>query len=200
MLLWTFAGVNPVSELSRFDRKKMQRVQITCSNDVKVYNRHMGGVDLLDSHLGRHRNKMRSKKWYMRIFYHMLDVAMVNAWILFKIVHEEKKQMRLSDFRASVAESFCKAEQQVTPKRGRPSDKLETQLAKKRRGPPSHIPVKDVRLDHFDHWPDWGEVRQRCRLPNCSALTFVSCSKCGIHLCFKNGKNYFQDFHGVVKR
>ena len=197
MLMSTLAGINPVSEISRFDRKKMQTVQISCPNVVKVYNRHMGGVDLLDSHLGRHRNKMRSKKWYMRIFYHLLDVTMVNSWILFKMVRDEKDHMRLADFRASVAESFCKAEQLVTPIRGRPSEKLETQLAKKRRGPSSHMPVKDVRTDRVDHWAEWGEVRQRCRLPNCSALTFVMCSKCGIHLCFNKGKNCFRRFHGV---
>ena len=39
----------------------------------------------------------------------MFDVAMVNAWILFKIVYEENKQMRLAEFWDFVAESFYKA-------------------------------------------------------------------------------------------
>lgn len=133
MLMSSFAGKNPESNISRFDRKKKQTIQISCPHVVKIYNKHMGGVDLLDSHMGRHRNKMRSMKWYMRMFYHLLDVSMVNAWILFKLVHNEQEQMRLADFRASVAESLCKAEQLVTPKRGRPSDQLKIQLAKKKR-------------------------------------------------------------------
>ena len=197
MLMSSFAGRNPTSELSRYDRKKKQPMKISCPHVVNVYNKHMGGVDLLDSHLGRLRNKMRSKKWYMRIFYHLLDVSMINAWILFKLVHNREEHMRLADFRASAAEALCKADQLVTPKRGRPSSQLEIQLSKKKRGPSSHIPVSDVRLDRLDHWPEGKDVRQRCRLPNCSALTFVMCSKCGIHICFKKGNNCFKQFHGV---
>ena len=93
-----------------------------------------------------------------------MDVAMVKAWILFKLVHDKEEHMRLEDFRASVAESLCKADQLVTPKRGRLSNQLDTQLAKRRRGPSSHIPVNDIRTERFDHWQEWKEVRQRSAL------------------------------------
>ena len=197
MLMSSFAGRIPLSDISRYDRKMKQTTQISCPNVVKIYNQHMGGVDLLDSHMGRHRNKMRSKKWYMRIFYHMMDVTIINAWLLFKAVHNKEEHMRLADFRALVAEALCKADQLVTPKRGRPSDQVEKQLSKKRRGPSVSVPVSDVRNDRLDHWPEWRDSRQRCRLPNCGALTFVCCTKCGNHLCFNKGKNCFQKFHGV---
>ena len=105
--------------------------------------------------------------------------------------------MRLADFHASVAESLCKAQQLVTPKRGPPSDQLERKLEKKKRGQNAHIPVKDVRLDRLDHWPEWKETRQRCKLPDCKALTFVMCSKCGVHLCLRKGTNCFKQFHSI---
>lgn len=44
----------------------------------------MCGVDLLDSHLGRYKIKLKSKKWYMRIYYHLLDLTVCNSWLLYK--------------------------------------------------------------------------------------------------------------------
>jgi len=61
-LLSTFAAVDPVVKVSRFDRKQKKRVEVNCPNIIKVYNRHMGGVDLLDGLLGCHKIKMRSRK------------------------------------------------------------------------------------------------------------------------------------------
>nr|CAH7739621.1 unnamed protein product [Callosobruchus chinensis] len=51
---------------------------------VVIYNKYMGGVDLLDSMLRYHRIKLISKKWYMQIFFHLIDLMVVNAWILWR--------------------------------------------------------------------------------------------------------------------
>lgn len=91
-LLSTFAAVDPVVKVSRFDRKQKKRVKVDCPNIIKVYNRHMGGVDLLDGLLGRHKIKMRSRKWYMRVFHHLLDVTIVNSWLLHKRIQKQKRQ------------------------------------------------------------------------------------------------------------
>jgi hypothetical protein len=79
----------------------------------------MGGVDLLDAHIARYRVGMRSKKWYFKMFYHFFDVAMVNAWILYKKVNSDEKYMPLKDFRQEIAVSLCKIGEQLTPTRGR---------------------------------------------------------------------------------
>ena len=65
-------GSSPVQELKRFDKKekKLEKVEVPCPNLVLEYNKHMGGVDLLDNILGRYKISMRTRKWYCRIFYH----------------------------------------------------------------------------------------------------------------------------------
>jgi len=87
-------------------------------------NRFMGGVDLLNSLIGRHKITMRTKKWYMRLFYHMLDMTIINAWLLYKRVQKENVNnapMKLKSFRIDIAICLTKVGQFQTPKRGRPT-------------------------------------------------------------------------------
>ena len=75
----------------------------------------MGGVDLLDSLTGLYHCRIRSKKWYHRLFFHLVDVCVLNAWLLYKrlcCVRNEKPQ-RLHDFKAAVAEALCKHNKQL---------------------------------------------------------------------------------------
>ncbi len=44
----------------------------------------MGGVDLLDSLIVLYRMKIRSRKWYHRIVFNMLDFTLVNGWLLYR--------------------------------------------------------------------------------------------------------------------
>lgn len=160
-----------------------------------MYNKHMGGVDLLDSHIGRHKIPMKSKKWYFRVFYHLLDLCIINGWIMFNnLVEEPNQKLMQKEYRIEVAETLCMLGQQKET-RGRPSDIQSKIDAKKRKYPKSIVPPKDVRLDHIDHFPQWNEKRTRCKLPGCNGYTFVSCSKCNSFLCFNKDKNCFVLYH-----
>lgn len=109
---------------------------------VKQYNRHMGGVDLLDSLIGRYRIKMWSRKWYMRLFYHLLDITVINAWLLMRRYNKDKPVMKLADFRIELANTLCTIGTPRSTKRGRPSA-LQKVIEIKRKKPntgilPSH--------------------------------------------------------------
>lgn len=66
-LLSTLSGILPETKVNRFDKKNKIRDSVNCPNIVKVYNKHMGGVDLMDAHIARYRIIMRSKKWYFKM-------------------------------------------------------------------------------------------------------------------------------------
>ncbi len=192
-LMSTLTGAQPVSTVQRYDRAARKTTTVKCPDLVKEYNKHMGGVDKLDSLLGRSHCKVKSRKWYFRIFYHLLDITVINAWLLFRKVPASK--MKLKDFRATVAETLCNLESPV--KRGRPSStEVEKQLtAKKKRGNVAHLPPREVRQDNVLHWPIYTDDRQRCKLPGCQLLSYVVCEKCGIALCFKKNAQCFTIFH-----
>jgi len=78
-LLSTYCGELPKVTKKRFDKKFKKQVEVDCPYSIKEYNRHMGGVDLLDSHIGRYKIKIKSRKWYIRLFYHLLDMTVVNS-------------------------------------------------------------------------------------------------------------------------
>ena len=64
----------------RFNRTERKFVDIPCPDVVVAYNGGMGGVDLLDNMVARHRIQLRKKKWWFPIYSWSLNVCSVNAW------------------------------------------------------------------------------------------------------------------------
>ena len=81
----------------------------------------MGGVDLLDSLLGYYCNKIKSKKWYHRIFFNLIDMVIVNAWILWR--KYKNADVHLVDFKLAIANLLANAgkDPSAVTRRGRPS-------------------------------------------------------------------------------
>lgn len=87
----------------------------------------------MDSMLEYYRIKIRSKKWYLRVFFHMIDLVCVNSWLLWRRCNEDT-YMPLLDFKLLIAEVLTKKESHIfTPKmRGRPANnKVEAPPVKK---------------------------------------------------------------------
>jgi len=59
--LSTFVGAEALMTAKRWCKDEMK--QVSCPKVVDTYNKHMGGVDLLDSLTGLYRGRIRSKKW-----------------------------------------------------------------------------------------------------------------------------------------
>jgi len=195
--LSTFVGSLPSTEVRRWSKAENAFINVPCPNIVQVYNRHMGGVDLLDSLIGLYRSRLRSKKWYLRIFFHLIDMMIVNAWILYRECRRHNpalKSMRLHDFKSDVAAVFCSAEVDAKPKkRGRRLADDSSPPTKHRKCAPR--PQDHLRTDGKDHWPEWCSQRGRCRRSGCKGSTRVRCSKCKTFICFTPRQNCFKVFH-----
>ena len=59
------------------------REEISKPHVVEQYNTYMGGVDKSDQLLSYYGFSHRTVKWWRRAFYHLLDEANVNAYILY---------------------------------------------------------------------------------------------------------------------
>lgn len=200
-LLSTFGGQLPITAVKRYDKVSKASKDIPCPYIIHEYNKHMGGVDLLDANIARHKILTKSKKWYIRIFYHLLDLTLANAWLLYRRIGKTKgnsymEKLTFFDFRMEVAKCLCKVGQSNNIKRGRPSSGTieEMVAAKKTKGPTRYVPPRDIRLDQVGHWMVWA-TRNRCKFPGCSGYSQTSCEKCGLNLCFNKKNNCFKKFH-----
>lgn len=83
-LLSTRTAVEPVTEATRWNKITKSTVELPMPAVVKDYNEHMGGIDLLDQFLSAFRFKMRSRRWYLYLFWHFVMVGIVNAWNVYR--------------------------------------------------------------------------------------------------------------------
>ena len=78
--------VNPEEsvEVQRWNRKGKKYIKVKCPKVVQEYNKNMGGVDLSDMLISLHRTSIKTKRWYLKVLYHCVDIAKVNAWLLYR--------------------------------------------------------------------------------------------------------------------
>lgn len=161
----------------------------------------MGGVGLMDGLIDRYRIKMKTNKWTNRIFLHLIDMAMVNAYLLHRIINKtypKELKSQLPSFRKEVAAILCKhLREDITKKsvgrpRASPSPKVVKKSPKK-----TYLRTDDTRLDAFNHWLEWlhRSGKRQCKLPGCKSETQCTYSKCKINVCCTAAKNCFSLFH-----
>ncbi|KAK2710077.1 hypothetical protein QYM36_013676 [Artemia franciscana] len=166
----------------------------TQSNAIVEFNRFMGGVDLADMLLELYRIDFKSwSKWYMRIFFFLFDLSVVNGWLLYRrCLAAGQKPMNLLQFKTDVARALLSGASLATAKRGRPLSDADTKSQKKRNY--TCRPPDSTRLDGQGHFPAWIDSKQRCRV--CvQAHSNVKCVKCEVSLCFTPNRNCFLTYH-----
>ena len=154
----------------------------------------MSGVDLSDMIISLYRTPLKSKRWYLALFGQLLDMSIVNAWLLYRKdtrLLGNGKSKPLCVFRSEIAFSLPCAGRQCC--RGRPLTEEAPTAAKKIKRAVVPRPTTDVRYDNIDHWPLHAD-KGRCRLCP-KGWSRMKCSKCQVMLCWTNERNCFFDFH-----
>ena len=81
-----------------------------------MYNQYMNAVDRSDQILATHNVQRKCSRWWKTLFYHLIDIAVVNSFILFR-EHQQKNPdnpalKRISeysqgDFREEIIRGIC---------------------------------------------------------------------------------------------
>ncbi|GBM16356.1 hypothetical protein AVEN_28317-1 [Araneus ventricosus] len=66
------------------------KIDVTTPIVVKDYNGHMGGIDKADMLHAIYDRDSKSKKWWNRLFFAVLEMAYVNSYIAYVEVRREK--------------------------------------------------------------------------------------------------------------
>ena len=87
------AGMSTIQRRTRQVQGGIEQIQKPTM--VVEYNKHMGGVDQADQMLSYYGFTHRTVKWWRRAFFHLLNVSVLNAYILYqqqqvkKCTHEQ---------------------------------------------------------------------------------------------------------------
>lgn len=175
--------IDTMGTVLRREKGASNKKTIPCPNIVKEYNQGMGGVDLCDQYTAAYRLDRRSKfRFYLRIFFDLMDVSMVNSFLVFDKVCP--KQISLLDFKISVAQAL------IGSFRSRAREFPSTRPTKRRiQVTPNESPL---------HLPEFQQTRRRCAYCSIAGLenrTFVTCTTCDTPLCLLKDRNCFLLYH-----
>ena len=125
----------PGHAVNKVSRKKVSKKRGTIENFeilqpiiIEKYNAYMGGVDKSDQLLSYHNVLRKTLRYWKILFYHMIDIAAVNAFILYNLIATSSgvKTITENQFRDNlVLQIIAKYEknerQEATSTVGRPS-------------------------------------------------------------------------------
>ncbi len=167
-------GATPEQKVLRYCRDTKQKVLIRQPNSIKSYNQSMGGVDRADQNVATYRVGIRTKKWWWPLFAWVPDVAMQNAWLLYK-------QNKLPSDPAYDLLGFRREVVSVYLTKYGQNSVLRRNLTF----------AADLRYDMVGHFSISNPTTRRCAV--CGKNTRKICMKCqkGLH------DRCFNEYHGV---
>ena len=158
---------------------------VECPQSVVEYTKRMGGVDRFDRSRGHYSVSHKARRWWIRIFYFLLDTAVVNAFILYQSVHPENPMtlltFRVALFRRMVSGHSFRCRRSSL----QGSSYVKYRVCGKKRMKTMGVP-DSIRLQQGNHFPIQTSKFRRCRL--CSSRTNnkrsrIICGQCNVSLC-----------------
>ena len=154
--------VNSISDPSSMTHVKRtakdgSRLQVPCPESIKLYNAYMGGVDLFDFRRKTYSCSRKSKKWWLRLFYFLVDMAVTNAYIVYRESPNSEK-LTQKDFVLQVA------------------DRLISSHCSRKRSAQQDPPSSSRQLGR--HFPDRQEKTKNCRICEDRKRTVFCCREC----------------------
>lgn len=150
---------------------------------------------------GHYRVLHKPKKWYQCVFYHLLDIAVDNAFILHKLVAKRKKQKALTrkTFLEMLVLELIEMDgenrfEAASVSSANPAALNSSSPSAPVSAPPSpesSLPEGTHRPKHF--MQDSALGRRKCKL--CHLKTPVVCVTCEVPLCFQPKRDCFNQWH-----
>ena len=80
---------------------------LPCPTAIIDYNQYMGGVDLMDQHLSYYSmTARRTLKWWKKVFWRLVDISVVNSWIIFHCNNPESDVKTHREFRMKLVDQL----------------------------------------------------------------------------------------------
>ncbi|XP_049517028.1 piggyBac transposable element-derived protein 4-like [Dermacentor silvarum] len=148
---------------------------------IDEYNSGMLGVDKSDQLIASYNVLMKCVRWWKTLFFHCIDIAVVNSFILF----QEHRQQHLSTPEFQRGANFDQLSFRM--------ELTQQLLGLDDEDVPREDPVPKL------HLPQKMPQRRNCRMcyeeRKVEPKTNVLCEECGVHLCITKTRNCFTAWH-----
>ena len=177
-------------------------IDVPCPPLLPNYQQYMRGVDRGDQLIGCYNIGRRSKKWWKRVFAHLIECALLNAYILERYANpslyngSSRAKRDFLSFRIDVANQLI-GSFHYRHRAGRPPSGEHRTLQ---------------RLDlQLNHWPVQETTKKECVVCSMkrtkqqlirSQLRHESrfkCCCCNVHLCISTDRDCFKSYHTNIE-
>ena len=142
-----------------------QRQNIAQPQLINLYNSHMGGVDLGDQRIAICCRFMKGNIWYHKIYFHMLEVAVLNAHIMFRRAGHPR--VTLVKFKENLVREL-----------------IGGNSFRRNNFSGGNVAVQDVRFDRQQfHHPVATDTHRNCKIHIQRVETVYECSVCQVRMC-----------------
>ena len=122
----------------------------------------MRGVDLANMLISLYRIKVKTKRWCIKVFWHLIDISKVYAWNLYRRHFAQYEKLRrqmlcLLKFSTALGNALIHAHKLVHVNRpGRPSKRASFGNSENTQSKCASVPTpcSDIRYDQIGHWPE----------------------------------------------
>jgi len=171
----TSMNTNEMVDTKKIDRKTGKKyLKPQC---VVSYNKNMGTIDKTDMLLSSTECVRRTLKWYKKLFFHIIDMSMLNAYSAYKTV--TGTHISLANFQLTLVNEILqkyKSSVKTTPSKGKKIISTDSRLSER------HFP---------DLIPQTSSKKQRRKCFVCSHKTegkkrtdtLYQCNECNVGLC-----------------
>ena len=151
----------------------------------------MNGVDRSDQILGKSSALRKCMRWWKTLFFHMIDIAVVNSYILFQLhraEHPEQEDLKrpkkysITEFREELVRQLASIEEYGQP-------------------PVFNLSAKSPGDYETIHIPQFSEVKKNCKVcyatikQELKVVTYCSAPQCQVCLHLTKHKNCFATWH-----
>ena len=172
---------------------KYEKISIPQPLAIHDYNQYMNGVDRSDQMLSSHNISLKCYKWWKTLFFHLVDIAVVNSFLLFQEYRAQNadkealhrpRSYSIVDYREALVRQICGWPEYDDPPAYEKSAPGESQFQT------DHMPlVSDdgIRRNCFVCYKE-GRGQKR-------VITYCAAPQCRKFLHIKRNLNCFQTWH-----
>ena len=103
-------GMNDILSVQRREKGSKTKSSVPCPKVVKLYSSGMVGVDLVDLRTAAYLlDRKSSVRFYLRIFFDLMDIACVNSYLIYYMKHPNK--LSILDYKIAVTKNLIQYHQ-----------------------------------------------------------------------------------------